>query len=164
MRSVYTVTMKNVSLATTGPTAQTLVFINSSTLTSIKILRCWCGQGGTATSQNLDVELVWQPTGFPTLTSSVPVATALNDQISKITGATTGAAGTSGTNASAEGSGTKTIIIPDSFNNLNGYVWIATPAEEIILTASQSSGFGLYLATAPTSGANWTAGVTFQEV
>jgi hypothetical protein len=164
MRGVYTVTMKNVTLVTTGPTAQTLVFINPGSTASLRLLRAWCGQGGSASPQNLDVALVSQPTGFPTLTSTAPVAISIIDPAAKITGGTAGAAGTAGTNASAEGSGTKSILIYDSFNNLNGWVYVPTPEERITFSASGSTGLGLYLATAATSATNWTAGIEYEEI
>lgn len=162
-RGTYIVAMKNVTLATT-PTAQTLVFINVGTTVSLEFLRFSCGQSGTLTSANLTAQIVTQVTAFPTLTSTAPVATSLIDQASKITGGTSGAAGTSGTNASAEGAGTKTVLYSETFNLLNGWLYVPVPEERIVLSASGSSGLGLYLATAPATGTLWSAEVVFREV
>jgi hypothetical protein len=79
-------------------------------------------------------------------------------------GGTAGAAGTSGVNASAEGAGAKTVILDDSFNVLNGWLWLPTPRETIVIPASSASGFGLYLPVAPATLTNWAFGVTFAEV
>ena len=161
MRGVYTVSFNDTTLATAA--AQTLVFISVGTNCSLEITRAWCSQGGTATSNQLPVELVTQVSVFPTLTSSAPVPTSPIDQASKIVGGTAGAAGTSGTNASAEGAGAKTVRIADSFNNLNGWLWIPLPEDRIVLSASGAMGIGLYLPTAPTSNTAWSAGITFRE-
>lgn len=161
-RGVYTLTMKDVTLATAA--AQTLLFINPGTTASLRMYRISCGQGGTATSQELIAQVVTQPTGFPTLTSSAPVPTSPIDQASKIVGGTAGAAGTSGTNASAEGTGGKTVLIADTFNNLNGWTYVWLPEERPVLSAGGLSGFGLYLPLAPTTNTRWSATLTFEEI
>lgn len=143
--------------------AVTAVFINPSATIGIEILRCVLGQTGTATSAQQRVQQNTQVTAFPTLVSATPAKTRLSDPASGITGATTGAAGTSGVNASAEG-GTKSVIDQDSFNNLNGYLWVPTPRETRIVGAGAASGFGLHLPVAPVSLASWQMAVTFGEV
>jgi hypothetical protein len=144
--------------------AVTLVFVNPAATQGFEVLRCWAGQTGTATSAQQRVQLNTQVTAFPTLTSATPAKTKLNDPASAITGGTAGAAGTAGINASAEGAGTKTVIIPDTFNNLNGYLWVPTPRELIGLSAGIASGFGLHLPVAPGSLTNWQCGVTYGEI
>jgi hypothetical protein len=163
---IYTVTAKNVTLASAVPL--TVVFINPGTTASLKILRCWLSQNGTTTTQQLGVQLSTQVTAFPTLVSVTPAPIDTKDPASLITGATTGAAGTCGINASAEGAGTKTVVTADSFNNLNGYLWVPTPDEQITLPAGSSSGFGIVMlgnaGAAPASLVDWCAGLTFQEI
>src|ERR1043166_3942519 len=119
------VSMENATI--TG--ASTLVFINPGTTMSLEILRAWASQSGTTTSAQVRIALARQVTAFPTLTSATPRALKDRDPASAITGGTAGAAGTCGVNASAEGAGAKTILVPDAFNNLNGWLWVPTPAE-----------------------------------
>jgi hypothetical protein len=144
--------------------AVTLVFINPGASQGFEVLRAWAGQTGTATSAQQRVQFNSQVTAFPTLTSATPSKTKLNDPTSGITGGTAGAAGTAGINASAEGAGTKSNIIPDTFNNLNGYLWVPTPRELIAYSAGISSGFGFHLPVAPGSLTNWQCGVTYGEM
>jgi len=144
--------------------AVTLVFINPVAGTVIEILRCWVSQTGTATSAQQRVQLNTQVTAFPTLVSATPAKTKTGDPVSGIVGGTAGAAGTAGINASAEGAGAKTIIIPDAFNNLNGWLWVPTPRETIQIRAAESAGFGLHLPVAPASLTNWSFGVTYAEL
>lgn len=143
--------------------AITLVFVNPGTTASLEFLRAWCGQAGSATSAQQRVQLSSQVTAFPTLTSQAPVKNKLSDPSSLITGGTAGAAGTSGITASAEGAGTKTVLYPDSFNVLNGWLWVPSPPETMIMNAGGASGLGLFLPAAPSSTSNWSAGMTFRE-
>ena len=147
--------------------ATTLVFINPAAAPNfnIEILRCWIAQSANATSAQQRVQLVTQVTAFPTLTAATPAKLKRADpNVSIITGGTAGAAGTAGTNASAEGAGSKTVIFDDAFNVLNGWLWVPTPRETIIVPASSTSGFGLYLPVAPGTLTNWAFGVVFAEV
>lgn len=144
--------------------AVTLVFINPSSTIGFDVVRCWAGQTGTATSAQQRVQTNTQVTAFPTLTSATPSKLTLGDPTSGITGGTAGAAGTAGINASAEGAGSKSNIVSDTFNNLNGHLWVPTPAEVIRLGAGASSGFGYHLPVAPGSLSNWQCGVNFSEL
>lgn len=143
--------------------AVTLVFINPAAAQGFEVLRMWAGQTGTATSAQQRVQYNTQPTAFPTLVSATPSKTKFNDPTSGITGGTAGAAGTAGINASAEGAGTKANIVSDTFNNLNGYLWVPTPREIISMGAGITSGFGFHLPVAPGSLTNWQFGATFGE-
>ncbi len=143
--------------------AVTAAFVNPGAAQGFEVLRCWLGQTGTATSAQQRVQTNFQVTAFPTLTSATPAKTKLGDPASNISGGTAGAAGTAGVNASVEGAGAKTIIFPDTFNNLNGYLWVPTPRETIQLSAGAASGFGLHLPVAPGSLTNWQVGVTYGE-
>jgi len=144
--------------------AVTLAFINPAATQGFEVLRAWCGQTGTATSAQQRVQFNTQVTAFPTLTSATPSKTKFNDPASAITGGTAGAAGTAGINASAEGAGTKTVVTHDTFNNLNGYLWVPTPRELIVMGAGIASGFGFHLPVAPGSLTNWQVGVTYGEI
>jgi hypothetical protein len=158
---VYTVSAGGITVANA---VVTLVFLNPPVTKSIEILRCWISQSANATSAQQRVQLVTQVTAFPTLTAATPSKLMRDDPVSLIAGGTAGAAGTAGVNASAEGAGTKTVIFDDAFNVLNGWLWLPTPRETIVIPASSASGFGLYLPVAPATLTNWAFGVTFAEV
>jgi len=145
--------------------AVTLVFINPAAAPSalIRILRCWVSQSANATSAQQRVQLNTQASVFPTLTSTTPAKTKQGDAVSVIAGGIAGAAGTCGTNASAEGVGAKTVISNDAFNVLNGWLWVPTPDEVIDMPAGLASGFGLHLPVAPVTLTNWHCGVVFAE-
>jgi hypothetical protein len=161
MSREYIVPATNITLANQ---AVSLIFVNPPTTASLEFLRAWCSQAANATSAQQRVQLSSQATAFPTLVSQAPVKTKLSDPTSLVTGGTAGAAGTSGINASAEGAGSKTVIIPDSFNVLNGWLWVPTPAETLIMNASGAQGLGLHFPAAPASLSNWNAGLTFREL
>ena len=144
--------------------AVTLVFINPGATQGFEVIRAWAGQTGTATSAQQRCQFNTQITAFPTLTSTTPTKLKFNDPASGITGGAAGAAGTAGINASAEGAGTKVVVTNDTFNNLNGYLWVPTPNEVIGMSAGIASGFGFHVPVAPTSLSNWQCGVTYREL
>ena len=145
--------------------ASTLVFINpaAAPLPNLEIKRNWVSQSNNATSAQQRVQLETQVTAFPTLTSATPAKIKRAGPVSNIVGNTTGAAGTSGIDASAEGAGAKTAIFDDAFNVLNGWLNVPTPDEVIVMPASSASGYGLFLPVAPASLDNWAFGVIFAE-
>lgn len=157
---------------TTGLTvagASTLVFVNPAAAPNVNLefLRCSIGQAANATSAQQRVQLVSQVTAFPTLVSATPRKMKLSDpNASVIVGATTGAAGTCGINASAEGAGAKSTMenVDDTFNVLNGYLYLPTVAETIIVPAGFASGIGLWLPTAPTTLTGWNFAMVYREV
>jgi hypothetical protein len=157
----YAVTDGGVTIAG----ASTLVFINPAAAPNVNLefYRCWVGQSQNATSAQQRVEIETQVTAFPTLTSTAPNRLKRASAVSVITGNTTGAAGTSGTDASAEGGGAKTSVWEDAFNVLNGWLWVPTPPETIIMPAGSSSGIGLFLPVAPANLDNWAFGMVFGE-
>ena len=161
MSREYSISVGGITVANQ---AVTLVFLNPGTTQSIEILRCWVGQSANATSAQQRVQLVTQVTAFPTLTSTTPGKLKIIDPVSVIAGGTAGAAGTCGTNASAEGAGAKTVLINDAFNVLNGWLWVPTPLETIVMNASAASGFGLHLPVAPATLTNWAFGLTYKEL
>lgn len=159
-RGTYIVPCTNVSVANQ---AVTLVFVNPGVDATLEFVRGWVSQAANATSAQQRVQINSQVTAFPTLTSQAPELTTELDAASTIVGGTAGAAGTSGINASAEGAGAKTILMPDAFNVLNGWLWVATPGETILHSASLASGIGLHFPAAPTTLTNWNAGLVFAE-
>ncbi|HLB46473.1 MAG TPA: hypothetical protein VJL59_05545 [Anaerolineales bacterium] len=144
--------------------ATTLIFINPGTTMSLEILRMWVSQSANATSAQQRVQVETQVTAFPTLTSFTPRLLKQRDPASAIIGGTAGAAGTCGINASVEGAGAKSTLFEDSFNVLNGWLWVATPRETIIMPAGFSSGLGLFLPVAPATLTNWSFGLVYAEL
>jgi hypothetical protein len=145
----------------------TLVFVNPAAAPkpNLEFMRLWASQQGSATSAQQRVEVETQVTAFPTLVSATPRALKPADtNASFIVGGSAGAAGTAGINASAEGAGAKTVMFGDNFNVLNGYLWVATPRETIVMPAGLASGLGLFLPAAAASLSNWACGANYGEV
>lgn len=165
MAKEYVIPATNITVANQ---AVSLVFFQAMTaapVCALEVLRCWVSQAANATSAQQRIQISTQVSTFPTLTSQAPVAVKAGDPVSKITGGTAGAAGTSGINASAEGAGGKTVLIPDAFNVLNGWLWVPTPAETIIETPQATAhGLGLVFPAAPATLTNWNAGMAFREL
>jgi hypothetical protein len=162
MSKEYSVGGDNLTIAG----ATTLVFLNPTGAPdpNYYILRLWASQSGTSTSAMQRVQVETQNVGFPTLTSATPRQLKTGDGVaSLIVGGTVGAAGNCGINASAEGSGTKTARFADNFNNLNGYLWVPTPREQISMASGFTSGLGLFLPSAPGTLTGWAAGLNFAE-
>jgi len=156
----YSVVGKNLTI--TG--AVTLAFINPGVSATLEVLRVMISQYGTTLGQQLGIQLGTQPSVFPTLVAATPAQWSTSDPISKIVGATTGAAGTCGVNASAEGAGVKVPLIADAFYNLNPYYWVPTPDERMLLPAGSTSGFGVTLLTVPTTLTGWNVNIVFAEI
>lgn len=160
---IYTVGMNNQTIVADA----TLVIIHTaSALTSrasrILILRAWANQIGTETSDQLGIILGIKASAFGTYTSSAPVSHEFGGTGSGIAGGTAGAAATSGTDASAEGAGTVTTIIQEGFNNLNGWLWVPTPEERIVL--NPDTAIIVKMVGTPGTLTGWCAGITFEEL
>lgn len=145
----------------------TLTFVNPIAAPNVDLIfkRFWIGQSNGMASAQQRVQLNTQVTAFPTLVSATPAKLYNADAASVITGATTGAAGTCGVNASAEGAGAKTVIWPDVFNTSNGWLHIPTPDEQPEMSSGSTNGLGMHLPVAVGAGnvANWTFGCCWQE-
>lgn len=158
----YHVKGQNITIANA---AVTLVHINPAAGQTIEIVRAWCSQYNSTTSAQFAIELGLKATAFPTLTGATPQKTKSSDPASLIASGTAGAAGTAGINASAEGAGATTLLYPDSFNSLVGWVW--TPSmnfgEAYELNSAAALGFYLKFSVAPSVLSNWNFGVTYRE-
>jgi hypothetical protein len=161
----YSVTMKDATIALSPVTKDYSVFINPAAAPkpNLNFIRGWMSQRSSTTSAQLAIVIEQVSTAFGTYTSTSPVALKQAGPASTISGNTTGAAGTSGTNASVAATGSIVNFITDNFNNLNGYLWVATPKEVISMPAGSSSGIGIGLLVAPSSLNNWSAGLIFSE-
>ena len=161
--AVYSVTMQNQTIIASS---DMVIIHTDSTLgtrgSTIRILRAWCSQNATETSEQLGIMLALQASAFGTYTSTTPTPHFVNGPASTIVGGTAGAEGTAGTDASANAGGTKTPIIYDGFNNLNGWLWVPTPEERLIVPTDTA--IVLAMVGTATTLTNWNAGITFEEL
>lgn len=165
MAREYNIPAANVTVANQPATLAYFQAPSAAPVVVLEILRAVVSQSANATSAQQRVQLSTQVSSFPTLVSQAPVQLKSSDPASKIVGGTAGAAGTSGINASGEGAGAKTVIYPDSFNVLNGWLYVPTPYETIVQSAqATANGFGLVFPAAPATLTNWNANLTFREL
>ena len=141
-----------------------VIFVNPGTTCSLEFLRAWASQAANATSAQQSVALRTVNTQFPTVTAATPRKLKLLDPASVITGGTLGSAGTAGVLESSAGVGSQSEVVLDNFNVLNGWLWVPTPRETIIMNASATSGFGLYFPVVPGTLTAWSAGLTYSEL
>lgn len=161
--SRYTVHMDNQTIVADA----TLVIIHTESTAAargsiIEILRIWCNQIGTETSDQLGVIVGTKASAFGTYTAATPQPLYIGGNASGITGATTGAESTAGTDASAEGAGAVTNLWQEGFNNLTGYLWIPVPEERLIIPADTA--IILKMVGTPATLTGWCAGITYQEL
>lgn len=163
MGAVYTVSMKDQTIIASSD----MVYIRTASAigtraSMIRLLRAWCSQGANETSEQLGIQIALQASAFGTFTSTTPAPHVLGGAASGITGSTSGAAAGAGTDASANAAGTKTTILSDSFNNLNGWLWVPTPEERIIVPVDTTVVLAM-IGTATVLN-NWHAGITYEEL
>jgi len=163
MSGIYSVEMKNATVVASG----TLVIIHTASAigtrgSSIRLLRAWASQVGTGTSAQLGITLAQKASAFGTYSSATPSPHVVGGVASAIVSGGAGAAGTCGVAAGTEGAGAVTDIIYDSFNNLNGWLWVPTPEERIVLV--NDIAVILKLIGTPSVLSGWSAGITFDEV
>ena len=162
--------MREFNISTGGATvtgSTTLVFLNPKAAPNpnLEFLRWWIGYTANATSAQQRVQIVIQGTAFPTLTAATPQKLKLSDpNASIIVGSTNGALGTAGTNSSNDNAGAQTQLHDDAFNVLNGWLYVPTPPELIVMPAGFGSGIGMKFPVAPSTLTNWTFGTQFREV
>jgi hypothetical protein len=164
----FAVTMKNATIALSPVTKAYLTFVNPAASgttgkPNLNFIRFWLSQQSSTTSAQIIMVIETITTAFGTYTGNTPAPLKPAGPISNIVSGTAGAAGTAGTNASVAATGTITNIITDTFNNLNGYLFVATPKEIITMPAGYNNGLGLGLLTAPVSLNNWSAGNIYSE-
>lgn len=133
----------------------------SSRASLLTLIEARISQQGTSTSQQLGVIIGQKVSVFGTFTSTTPSPLVIGGVASGITGSTSVAAASSGTDASAEGAGAVTNIVTDSFNNLNGWLWVPTPESRIILGPDLA--VVLKLVGTPTTLTGWNATLVFLE-
>jgi len=163
MSSLYTVTMANQTVIADSE----MITIRAATALSsrasiLRLYRMSCGQNGTSTSQELGVRWGLKASAFGTFTSTTPAPVIVGAVASAITGSTSNAASSAGTDSSANGGGTLTVMGQRGFNNLNGWEFIWLPEDRPLIGIDQS--FVLQLQGTPTTLTGWSADLTFEEV
>jgi len=133
----------------------------SSRASMLSVIECRVSQSGTSTSQELGIKIAQKASAFGTFTSTTPSPLVVGGAASGITGSTSVAAASAGTDGSAEGAGAVTDIIVDSFNNLNG--WLYVPVPEARITVGPDLAIVVKLIGTPTTLTGWSATLTFLE-
>lgn len=163
MSSPYTITMANQTIITDSE----MITLRAATAYAsrgslLQIIRMTCSQSGTSTSQQLGIRWGLKASAFGTFTSTTPAPTIIGTVASAIAGSTTNAASSSGTDSSANGAGALTVLGQDTFNNLNGWLWVPVPEDRPIVGIDLS--FVLALVGTPTTLTGWNATLTFLEL
>lgn len=163
MAGPYIVTMANQTIIADSE----MITIRAATAWSsraslLEILRITVSQSGTSTSQQLAVRCGLKASAFGTFTSTTPAPTVIGSVASAIAGSTSNAASSSGTDASANGAGTLTVLWQEGFNNLNGYLWVPTPEERVLVGPDLT--FLVQLQGTPTTLTGWDATLVFREL
>lgn len=146
----------NVQMVDTAVTAGiTLVQLKAGSGSICRILRAWCSQRNLTGSAMQSIEIV-RKSGAATVTSFTPLLWDPGDAAANAVG------GTSATGYNASGEGTDgDVLVSDAFNILNGWLWVPTPEERIIVPPSGI--IGLKFPNAPGSSMTTRAGFIFGE-
>jgi len=160
---VYTVVMENQTIVADA----TLIIVHAAAAwgtagSLLEVVRTTISQNETETSQQLGAILARKVTAFGTYTSTTPTPHNIGGAASAIAGGTAGAAATAGTDASAEGAGAVTTVHAEGFNNLNGWLWVPTPEERVIVGPDQA--VVVKLRGTPTTLTGWNATLTYVEL
>lgn len=163
----YTLSGENLSLGTGNVLAAIRTAADQATAGGeIDIKRIEISQSGSTTSAQCRAEIATRNTaGTLTVTSATPRAVnPLGGPASGIAGNADplGANARCGVNSSADSGGTYTSIRPFAFNNLNGYLWIPTPEEKLVLPPASLLVVRFIAAPGTTTG--WTIAVDFEEL
>jgi len=164
--NTYSINGENLSLGTgSGLVA---IQTNSGVLkgATIAIRRIEVGQSATATGAQVRLVLSTRDTaGTYTVTSQTPRNIApLGGPISGIVGnvAPAGAVARCGINSSADSGGTYVDHYAAAFSNLNGWLWVPMPGEEIIVPPSTL--WVVRFAAAPGTTTGWSCTVVYEEL
>lgn len=163
MASIYSVNMADTTIVANA----TLIIIRAAAAATsraslLEILRASVSQAGTTTNQHLGILLGHKASAYGTYTSATPAPHNVNGPASGISGSTSGAAAGAGVDASAEGAGSVTTIFTEGFSVLNGWLWVPTPEERIIVPPDTA--LILKIVGTPTTLTNWYASLTFREL
>lgn len=145
---VYTVSLDGVSVSA----AKSLIRLSAPSSMVLVILRAWLEQQAVETSEQLEV-LLQRASTNGTGSASVPEKHEVGDPV---------ATATAVDNLTVEPTLTAKPLVRDSFNVLNGWVYVPVPEERIWIPPSGR--LVLKLNNAPAAALTMTAGITFGEV
>lgn len=149
----FSVVMNNVAVTA----ARTLIQLQAGAASSIEILKVWVSQSNTTVSAQQRIQIHRKVTAFSTVTSATPAPLGGGAAADAQSGTTA-----TGTNASAEGAGAETVLYADTFNVLNGWLYVPVPEERIIVPPALY--LGIKFPTDPAISTTYTCGVIFQEL
>lgn len=124
---VYEVSLNNTSVST----AITLVQLKAGSASILRILRAWCSQSNLTSSAQQAIEIVRKSAAATVTAFGAPLKNDPGDAASNMVSSTTGT-GTVGTAEGTDGD----ILYRDNFSVLNGWLWVPTPEERIIVGPS----------------------------
>jgi hypothetical protein len=161
---VYSIVAANITVIAN----QTLIMVHTAASgdgSRIALCRAWAGQSGTASS---DQELIqiqkYNGVGtLPTVITYTPQPLILDGGASGIVGGATGAAGTAGYAAAAEGSAQWVTLWGEGFNNLNGWLWLPTQDQYIIVPPNTTVALR-FTNGSPNALTGWTFGLIYIEI
>jgi hypothetical protein len=146
-----------------GPATLTALNPAAAPSYNIRFLRFWVGQQDSTTSAQQPIVIANKASAFPTVTAATPRLLHNAGAASVIAGGTAGAAGTCGVDASAEGAGTQTDMIPDVFNVVSGYLLVLSPDEQITYVAGSNACLIMKLVTTAPQVDGWSFGFAFDQ-
>jgi hypothetical protein len=149
---VYTAYMNAVSVSG----AITLVQVKAGTSRAVELLRVSVSQSGSTSSTMQRIQIN-RKSAAATVTSFTSLAMRNGDSAADAVGGTSA----TGTNATVEGTDTN-ILIVDTFNILNGWLWVPVPEERITLPAGGI--IGVKFPAAPGAALTVTASIVFAEI
>jgi hypothetical protein len=143
--NVYTVRQ-----TATISTAITIIQVVAASTKPLVLVRAWVTESASAAAAQAGIEIVRKSAaGTTTAVTPVPVRPSQGT-----------ASFTAGHNASAEGTVTD-VHDGEGMNVVNGWLWLATPDEQIVVPASGI--LGVRFAAAPAS-QTWRYGMTVVEI
>ena len=148
---VYSVRMDRVSVST----AITILQIKAGA-NPLWLLRAWCAQSSLTTIAEQTIQIN-RKSGAATVTAFTPLKVGSDADAAALA---VGGTAATGTNASAEGTDTD-VLYPDSFNILDGWLWL--PVEEERIFVPPAGIIGLKFPVAP-SAMTVSAGLIFGEL
>lgn len=151
MARAYSVTLPATSIAS----AISLIQIKAGSTSGLTILRAQVSQSNVSVSSMVGIEIV-RKTAAATVTSATPTPLLTNDAAAQAVGGTAA----TGYNATVEGTDGLALLV-DSFNVLNGWLYLPVPEERILVPPSGI--IAVKFLTTPAT-ANWQGTVIFQEL
>jgi len=163
---IYAASAENLTLGTGNVliALRTATGVNAASILGIK--RVEIAQNGTTTSAQIRGAFSTRNTSGTLTTTSVTPAnlSVVTGPSSGLSGNTSviGAAARIGVNSSADSGGTYTDHLHFNFNNLNGFLWVPTPEETILVPPDVVWCVRLLATPGTTSG--WTILLIYQEL